>query len=361
MRRAWHLALALALAVGGGFPAAAQQQWPDTSGYYVSAGGTATITAFGVCKIVTNNNSNTIAVPTHDATEWSTGTTAYINHPPPNVVLTACSSGCTIGQTQNQTSTQTQACPSPQTGNETRTETQAQVCTFIGASTGWVNTGSPTFSAWNTSGCSSAGTCTMNGVTHANGSQWPIDSSGTEPCSDITGYTNGTATQQIVTVYQCNNGSIGVVSTTPGAWDTSGCTNVDGGNCPLQTAASCGNPALHPVSATCEWQAYGWGEMVPPSPLQGQFCYLSSEYASEIQWVIGSNGCCQPQSVVVPCSQTGACNEQLPWGGLTGPGYLASQVVECVPTNRPPAGGAPTGGCPNGTTTCTVTCPSNIQ
>jgi len=209
---------------------------------------------------------------------------------------------------------------------------------------------------WNTSACQSANTaCTDSSGTHSSGTQWTIPSADTEPCSDITGYSNGTATGTLDTTYQCTGGMITTVSKVQSPWDTDACTNKQGGACALQTA--CPTGAAGPP--TCEWGTWTWGEMIPPSPLQGQFCYESVEYASVLRYQLGSDGCCHTAVVDAPCSETGQCGESLPWGGTTGPGFLNGTVSACQSSNTriPPA---PTG-CPNGTSDCIVTCPSNIQ
>lgn len=288
----------------------------------------------------------------------TTVTYQWTGNSPQSFTVTATSASCGAhanGSTWTAPQSLTDACTALsgawQSGTATATVTDTFQCNSGSAQL--IGQSSP---SWNTSQCVAASTsCLDSQGTHPNGSQWTIPTSDSEPCSDIAGYSSGTATGTLTTTYECTNGSIGTVSTSQGSWNTSTCTNSRGGNCALQTSCPTGSAG----PASCEWGTWTWGEMVAPSPLAGQFCYEAVEFASVLRWQLGSNGCCQALPQAAPCSETGQCGETFPWGGTSGPGFLNAAVASCQTTNTriPPA---PTG-CPNGTSDCLVTCPSNIQ
>lgn len=58
-------------------------------GYTVAPGQSRQIDEHSICKVVTNNNSDPIFVPTKDATEWS----SFLGNPP-YVTVAACPTGC---------------------------------------------------------------------------------------------------------------------------------------------------------------------------------------------------------------------------------------------------------------------------
>jgi hypothetical protein len=77
-----RVALAILLALAA-FPA-----WAS-DGTTINAGATQDITAFSVCKRVTNGASASLYVPTKSAAEWS----SFYDHPPSGVTVLNCPTG----------------------------------------------------------------------------------------------------------------------------------------------------------------------------------------------------------------------------------------------------------------------------
>jgi len=312
------------------------------------------------------NNGNVTTLSANAGVDSSAGTgTANANcsngklkiNAPTCSAPTGAACGTHADGTQwNTTSNASEPCSAVNSGYISGTATDTTI-TSLQCNNGTTSTVSTSTSPWNTSQCqSTAQSCTDSSGTHASGTQWSIPTADSEPCSSITGYASGTATGTLTTTFQCTSGIITTVGSNQSAWNTGACTNVKGGACALQT--SCPSGAAGPP--LCEWGTWTWGEMVPPSPLEGQFCFEAAEYASVLRYVLGNDGCCQVQVQDAPCSETGQCGQTFPWGGPpSGPGFLNLEVQSCQTSFQKPTN-APTG-CPNTSSDCIVPCPSNIQ
>lgn len=339
-------------------PAAAQVA-DGTNGDYVPAQGTGQLTHFGTCIVVTNKSANNVQFMFGDAASWNT----FLAHPAPKVSYSPCGCGSLAnGQSTQATSTNTQACPAPDTGNETQTVTQQQECEDGSI----VNIGSPTTSAWNTSGCA-VPTCTdSQGVQHANGSEWIGTVPTTEACFLANaGYASGTATDTIANTYYCSAGTTEIISSIYGVWNTSACRNSDGGSCPIQTQAQCSNTANYSPDPICVWSGWAWGDYVEINAGLGlPWCYTSVEYQSILVYSLGSDGCCHATAEATPCNgqpgATGYAQCGLPIiyefpEGTSGPGFINGQVSSCAASDllQPPY---PSSTCPDGNQACTFSC-----
>ena len=139
--------------------------------------------------------------------------------------------------------------------------------------------------------------CDDSAGAHASGSEWTINSTGSESCA-AAGFgagSTGTATDTVSTTFICTNGVISEVGQSSGAFNTSGCLNAEGGSCTPIDINACNalnQPNNGPIGPepTCIWGIAqpGPGNTIGTST---QTCWHTNEFRSHVFWQPSADGC----------------------------------------------------------------------